>query len=419
MESDAAGTDQVSPIEEPPAVNSDTATGNVMPTSPGEDETDDAALLAEAGVNSEDPRIHSCETKDKEDERHLASLQVYDLPPDGRESPEEGLKTGGKIPNEDPEIVRLRAELAASARRMELLQQKLRASVAPARTEFPQILYVNGPSNDPNTVTSSDSNVLGANKRQNNLSFIPTNAETNQEHQYKRAQQETEMLVHILSGDEADGSSSSPAKKTQPGDSTPPPKPQPAEGIACVGNDVSKKADAEASAAKRGGNASEAEKQIATSPYTGPGAGICHRRTFTSTEAGLALQKGRETGANVPLPPQPPRISAAVVGAPGHDDNVTALLKFWSHADVVAALAQTMSEDGAENLQDAHEHLVQQRDRRIAKEVRLSESEHQKDPIEPEEAIREDGELAAILAGNPNCRTKVFNLFKERPLHKK
>jgi hypothetical protein len=414
--SDIAGTNQEPPFNSDAVnsdnVNSDAASEPAVLIAPSDDDIDDAALLAEAG-NSEDlgTQIHSNEPKDKEDERRQASLQVNDRSGlDGLKTPEENPETEGKTPVEDAEIARLRAELAASAQRFELLQQKLRASLTPARREFSNFLYANEPSNGPNIVTFSSSHVSSANKRQNQLSFTQTNPSSNQEQQDQQIRQETATPVNISSGDEANRSTSPSAKKTRPGDLTPPPKPQTTEGIACVKNGVSKKTDADTPAVKRSGSANEAENQVATSPYTGPGAGICSRRAFTAAEAGLALQKGRETGENVPLPPQPPRVSAAVVGAPRHDDNVAALLKFWPHADVVAALAQTMSEDGAEDLQAAHEHLVQQRNRRIAREVRISEIEQQKDPVEPEEAIRADGELAAILASHPNAINAVLHL---------
>ena len=83
----------------------------------------------------------------------------------------------------------------------------------------------------------------------------------------------------------------------------------------------------------------------------------------------------KRKGANVPFDVPQPTVGANVTGVPTHDDNVAALLKFWPHSDAVAALAQSMMEGEGENLNRAHNFLMQQRDERVAAAVRREKEE--------------------------------------------
>jgi hypothetical protein len=109
----------------------------------------------------------------------------------------------------------------------------------------------------------------------------------------------------------------------------------------------------------------------------------------------------KAAGANVPFDVPRPAVSANVRGVPTHDDNVAALIKFWPHGDAVVALAQTMAEEGGEDLNRAHDFLMRKRDERIAAAVQREKDEApgkgSRDDDEEEEAIREGGELAVFV----------------------
>jgi hypothetical protein len=141
-----------------------------------------------------------------------------------------------------------------------------------------------------------------------------------------------------------------------------------------------------------------------------PGQKIC------KAPSGKVVEELKRAGANVPFDVPRPTVGSNVRGTPTHDDNVSALLKFWPHHDAVAALAQTMMEGEGEDLSRAHDFLMQQRDERIAAAVRRERDEGpgkgSKDDDAEEEAIREGGELAAFIAGAPDAITVVLHLIK-------
>ena len=94
-----------------------------------------------------------------------------------------------------------------------------------------------------------------------------------------------------------------------------------------------------------------------------------------------------------------------------HDDNVALLIKFWHHTDVVQALAQTMTDDGVEDLSAAHEFLLKRRDSRIMRAIADRKQQNPlTDELEAAETIREGGELAVILAGSPSAIAAVLLL---------
>ena len=310
---------------------------------------------------------------------------------------------------ESAEVARLRRELDAAVSRINSLQQSIKVAIHGKAKDFTEISYANGPPDGCRTVTTGseapiipESLNLHANKN-TKFVFIPASE------------------LHATSNEDLTGGLTSPIQiedEDDPG-ASPPPAKRPSKSSTPAATIKPKKTPgAKSQLAERPiqqgnvkGSASETQPENPITPYSGPGAGVCHTRAFKPTEELAAmLASAKKTGANIPLPPQPPILSAAIKGAPMHDDNVAALLKFWPHDDSVAALAQTMSDDGIEDLQAAHQLLVQQRSRRIAQAVREKGQEVEQEPLEPDETIRADGELAAILAGNPSAINVVLHL---------
>jgi hypothetical protein len=347
-------------------------------------EDDDSDILAEAAI---------IQNSNKKDNSPRADA------PDS--SADTALNSEARLA-EHPDITieRLRSEILASAARFNDLQQNLRDSTAKEHKEFLEIPYAFEDSDQGKIVTKATSslNVALVSKNSKEKVFI---ASVNQNTQGDAQEEEHIFLSSEGEQEESSGPSDSAAKRKSPAAPT--------------------SAKAKASAKKKpvdnvkrpvsdGKDAEKVDPRDATSPNTGVGAGVCRNRIFSPAEAASALKRAKETGANVPLPPQPPMISAAVRGTPSHDDNVAALLKYWPHTDVVAALAQTMSEEGSEDLQAAYEHLVQQRNRRISRAASEKKKEQQLDLIDEDETIRADGELAAILGGAPGAMDTVLFL---------
>jgi hypothetical protein len=331
-----------------------------------------------------------------EDGRRSANLQG-DHPPDIPQGVEDAAF-------ESPEIVRLKAELLASSRRMEILQQRLREAIAPSTTELPQIPYANDLVGVREIVTNDNSRSLAVSKPQHNVEFT----EEHNEHDDKRAP----SPVLLSSGE--DEEKIAPRKKKNavaiPAAGRPDARTlaETQSKVRSAPQSVRKEAEAQNAVNANPSATHRSTAGVAKTPGVGPGAGVCHTREF---DAAAALRKAKETGANVPLHTPRPRVNTTVVGTPSHDDHVSALVRFWSHDDVVGALAQTMSYDGREDLQAAHEFLVEQRDARIARAVREEAKRQEKEPIEEEEdTIRADGELAAILEGAPGAINAVLHL---------
>ncbi len=87
-----------------------------------------------------------------------------------------------------------------------------------------------------------------------------------------------------------------------------------------------------------------------------------------------------------------PAIGANVQGSPSHDDHVAALIHFRPHGDAVSASAQTMSEDGKEDFNQAHDLLMRQRDSRIAAAARKVEEKRQAEKAEARRAREAEAE---------------------------
>lgn len=147
-----------------------------------------------------------------------------------------------------------------------------------------------------------------------------------------------------------------------------------------------------------------------------PGPRVSQPSAGAPKPPGASMGTPKTPGANTHLDVPRPAISANVQGAPSHDDHVAALIKFWPHGDAVSALAQTMSEDGKEDLNQAHDLLMRQRDSRIAaameREKERAPGKGSRDDEAKGEAIREGGELAVFIAGAPDAIMVVLHLVK-------
>jgi|GEM_PF-3058257 len=385
---------------------------------------DDAGLLAQISAeeveNEDTPSTqtvvvsHSQNSNDKEEERLSANLRGNQPNPPGDESrsanpqsnhPTEIPPESGDGGFESPEIARLKAEILASTRRMEILQRKLRETMIPPSTKSPQILYTDDLPGDRENVTMNDSRSLVAGKQQHNVDFI---GESNGQGDVQ--QKQDSPIILLSSGEDEDGNAPRKSKNTAaiPAAGRPDAPSKTLQGKAVPVPSVRGEKDKNKSASSANPNtALTSTMVVATAPNVGPGAGVCHTRAF---DAAGALKRAKDTGCNVPVHTPRPKVSAAVVGTPSHDDHVSSLVKFWPHDDVVLALAQTMNDDGREDLQAAHEFLVQQRDARIARAVREESRWQEKEPVEEEDTIRADGELAAILGSAPGAITAVLHL---------
>lgn len=159
-----------------------------------------------------------------------------------------------------------------------------------------------------------------------------------------------------------------------------------------------------AGSAKRPKNdtAPKAKNSDLRTDLIGVGGGACHQRSnFTSKGKAAA-------GANVPLPltAPKPRPNAS------HDDNVSSLLPFFAYTDVAMALAQTMTEGGNEDVASAHKFLLNMRDQRVKQDtLEQHDADRNGNLLEEEEIIREDGELAAILAKLPEAISLTLKLI--------
>ena len=313
-------------------------------------ENDDSEILAKiADVDS------------NEDTDGVAAAVLHSPLPNGNEdeaSREEIAVDPDNPLEEDAEIERLRRELFASTARIEVLQRKLRDSITKERSEFYEnfnALVNPNQSKIVSKATSSPKVAQITGKSQEKLSFTPPVVQNNQKQSQEKGRDENPASAVLVSSGGEDEEGTQPQKKKAPATSGPTTNTRVSGEAPGKAKPASKKAKTviERCPAKGSDAAEETEPHVVTSPYTGEGAGVCHTRAFGPEEAASALKKAKDTGANVPLPPQPPTVSAAVVGEPSHDDHVAALLKFWPHADVVAALAQTMTEEGAEDLQAA------------------------------------------------------------------
>jgi hypothetical protein len=163
------------------------------------------------------------------------------------------------------------------------------------------------------------------------------------------------------------------------------------------------------------------EPSRSPSPYNGEAAVYKKGQKILYSDKDVRNKEARVAGANVPLDVCRPNSAFQNVKAtPTHDDNVAELIKFWPHADAVHALAQTMTDEGEENIGRAFEFLMKQRDHRIMvaarKEKETAPGKGSREEEDEEETIREGGELAVILAGDPGAIMVVLHLLK---VHKK
>jgi hypothetical protein len=134
----------------------------------------------------------------------------------------------------------------------------------------------------------------------------------------------------------------------------------------------------------------------------GVGGGVCHQRSdFTS--------KGKAVdGANVPLVLSAPKPKPNA----SHDDNVASLLPFFQFCDVAMALAQTMTEDGKEDVAAAHQFLLNRRDELVRQDTQEQFGANRNvEQLEEEEIIRADGELNAIIAAQPEAISLTLKMI--------
>jgi hypothetical protein len=132
----------------------------------------------------------------------------------------------------------------------------------------------------------------------------------------------------------------------------------------------------------------------------GIGGGVCHNHSdFTSQ---------REAGANVPLVLTAPKPKPNA----SHDDNIASLLPFFKFCDVAMALAQTMTEDGKEDVAAAHQFLLNRRDELVRQDTQEQFGANRNvEQLEDEEIIRADGELNAIIAAQPEAISLTLKMI--------
>jgi hypothetical protein len=117
----------------------------------------------------------------------------------------------------------------------------------------------------------------------------------------------------------------------------------------------------------------------------------------TSTALKASEGGAKKRGADSPLIP-PPKFGKQ---ASTHDERVSQLLQLgWRHADIVNALDASKDEEGEEDASKAHSYLEELRLFRL-QNVNASGGQHNAD-YEATEKIREGGELALYIAGNPD-----------------
>ena len=118
------------------------------------------------------------------------------------------------------------------------------------------------------------------------------------------------------------------------------------------------------------------------------------------------------SGTNVPLHIPPPKLKNNAT----HDDHVAALIRFFDHGDVVAALAQTMHDDGEEDSEAAHRFLLNLRDKRVIRGVLEQHDKEEKaaaaDQLEYCDVIREGGELAILVAASPITLNLILHMVE-------
>ena len=353
------------------------------------------------------PAVNLFNNLEREEDRNVGSLD--DRNGDARpranstEAEEEIRRLRSQLDEANLRFAPLRAELDAANSRFSNLEQISSSRSAPATTEFVAPVEnlsspAEGPGNpldsirapeNPPTVSSND-------KQDKEIFTVEDNSDegTPREHTPRASQPKNKEAAAAA-----------------------PTGPRPASGAQrAAGANDTPRGEAEQPAGDSAGKKRGARtaKTPDTSSHSGGAAAVSKPGQRASQPTSMSAPK--TPGANTHLDIPRPALSANVKGAPSHDDHVAALIHFWPHGDAVTALAQTMSEAGDEDLNRAHDFLMQQRDSRLAaaveREKERAPGKGSRDDDQGEEAIREGGELAVFIAGAPDAIMVVLHLGK-------
>jgi hypothetical protein len=337
----------------------------------------------------------------------------------GSDSTREERREANSQNSTQDEIIRLRAELAASNARFSQLMQNSDTTSRKSSTEFTAEISTEIPAST-RTLSSGEEIQETSSAQVSNLSqskddqmvfTIDDDDEEGDARKNTQVPSQSERALHIAPVDTTRENApvvetrAQPQKNAtgQPGKQAVKPAPAATKGVAAARTKPAKKHDR--------------TSRSPSPPYNGEAAVFkSGQKVIYSDNDPRSKQGEKVAGANKPLDVCRPFEAANVRGPSTHDGNVAELLKYWPHPDAVHALAQTMTEEGEEDVTRAFEFLVAQRDNRIAAAVRREKEQApgkgSREEEDEEETIREDGELAVFLAGAPGSIMVVLHLLK-------